>query len=232
VALVERDKIGGTCLNYGCDPTKTMLHIANLLYHAQHADQFGIHNLDAKVEWPAVMARVQQVIDRIRGATADEAAKELTHKGIDVMVGEAVFVSPHELTIAGKSVSAAHIVIATGCQNIVPAIEGLDEVGFISNVEAVSLPTLPRSLAIVGATSGLVKLLVDKQGLLLGGHVLAPHAGDLLAPIILAMRTGITAEMLASTIMPYPTMVEGYGGQRIGCKLIKSVICLLAKGIT
>jgi dihydrolipoamide dehydrogenase len=83
-----------------------------------------------------------------------------------------------------------------------------------------------------GATSGLVKLLVDKQGLLLGGHVLAPHAGDLLAPIILAMRTGITAEMLASTIMPYPTMVEGYGGQRIGCKLIKSVICLLAKGIT
>jgi pyruvate/2-oxoglutarate dehydrogenase complex dihydrolipoamide dehydrogenase (E3) component len=60
-----------------------------------------------------------------------------------------------------------------------------------------------------GATSGLVKLLVDKQGLLLGGHVLAPHAGDLLAPIILAMRTGITAEMLASTIMPYPTMVEG-----------------------
>jgi dihydrolipoamide dehydrogenase len=419
VALVERDKIGGTCLNYGCDPTKTMLHIANLLYHAQHADQFGIHNLDAKVEWPAVMARVQQVIDRIRGATSDEAAKELTHKGIDVMVGEAVFVSPHELTIAGKSVSAAHIVIATGCQNIVPAIEGLDEVGFISNVEAVSMPTLPRSLAIVGggaigiefaqmfrrfgvdvtvlehsstfldkedhevadtlcellidegirmetnvelqrvqrdprgkrltmrcgdrqeeqlvvdeillaigrrpsleslqlekagvktskrgitvdaslrtnvshiwaagdvtgayqfthvayeqgklaarnafakeplpfddrvipwvtytdpalahvgkteeqlrdeqiayqvarmyfkdveravaegATSGLVKLLVDKQGLLLGGHVLAPHAGDLLAPIILAMRTGITAEMLASTIMPYPTMVEG-----------------------
>ncbi|MFL5662018.1 MAG: FAD-dependent oxidoreductase, partial [Ktedonobacteraceae bacterium] len=60
-----------------------------------------------------------------------------------------------------------------------------------------------------GATSGLVKLLVDKQGLLLGGHVLAPHAGDLLAPIILAMRAGITAETLASTIMPYPTLVEG-----------------------
>ncbi|HYL41974.1 MAG TPA: FAD-dependent oxidoreductase [Ktedonobacteraceae bacterium] len=419
VALVERDKIGGTCLNYGCDPTKTMLHIANLLYHARHADQFGIHHLDAKVEWPAVMARVHQVIDRIRGGTSEEAAKELTRKGIDVLVGEAVFVSPHELTIAGKLVSAARIIIASGCQNIVPVIEGLNEVGFISNVEAVSLPALPRSLAIVGggaigiefaqmfrrfgvdvtvlehsstildkedhevaealckllvdegirmetdvelqraqrdphgkrlmmrcgdrqeeqlvvdeillaigrrpsleplqlekagvntskrgiyvdatlrtnvshiwaagdvtgayqfthvayeqgklaannafakeplpfddrvipwvtytdpslahvgkteeqlrneqaayqvtrmyfkdveravaegATSGLVKLLVDKQGLLLGGHVLAPHAGDLLAPIILSMRTGITAEMLASTIMPYPTMVEG-----------------------
>jgi len=60
-----------------------------------------------------------------------------------------------------------------------------------------------------GATAGLVKLLVDKQGLLLGGHVLAPNAGDLLAPIILAMRAGLTAETLASTIMPYPTMVEG-----------------------
>src|SRR5258708_25793922 len=87
IALVERDKIGGTCLNYGCDPTKTMLHIANLLYHAQHADQFGIHNLDAKVEWPAVMAPVPQGIEHIRGGTSGETAKKVTHKVIDAIVG-------------------------------------------------------------------------------------------------------------------------------------------------
>ena len=60
-----------------------------------------------------------------------------------------------------------------------------------------------------GATTGLVKLLVDKQGKVLGGHILAPRAGDLLAPIVLAMQAGISAETVASTIMPYPTMTEG-----------------------
>jgi len=60
-----------------------------------------------------------------------------------------------------------------------------------------------------GATTGLVKLLVDKQGKVLGGHILAPRAGDLLAPIILAMHAGLSAETVASTIMPYPNMIEG-----------------------
>src|SRR5450759_2666947 len=60
-----------------------------------------------------------------------------------------------------------------------------------------------------GKTDGLVKLLVDTQGKVLGGHILAPAAGDLLAPIILAMQAGLPIETLASTIMPYPNMVEG-----------------------
>ncbi len=60
-----------------------------------------------------------------------------------------------------------------------------------------------------GETHGLVKLLVDEQHMLLGGHVLAPHAGDLLAPVILAMQAHLPAEMLAATIQPYPTLVEG-----------------------
>jgi dihydrolipoamide dehydrogenase len=60
-----------------------------------------------------------------------------------------------------------------------------------------------------GETNGFVKLLVDLQGKIVGGHVLAPNAGDLLAPVVLAMQNGITAERLANTIQPYPTMVEG-----------------------
>jgi len=63
VALVERDKIGGTCLNYGCDPTKTLIHIASLLYHSRHVEQYGLHISDAQVDWPSVMAWVHQVIN-------------------------------------------------------------------------------------------------------------------------------------------------------------------------
>lgn len=90
------------------------------------------------------MAWVHQVINRIRGGTSEEAARDLSQKGIDVIVGEAAFVSPHELIAADKTFSAARIIIATGCQNVVPPIEGLDDVGFISNVEALALPALPN----------------------------------------------------------------------------------------
>ena len=150
VALVERDKIGGTCLNYGCDPTKTMIHVAGLLYHARHADRFGLRISEAKADWTSVLSWVHQVQLRIRGGTSEEAAAQLSHKGIHVLPGDATFVSPHELTIAGKTISADRIIVAPGSQEAIPPIEGLNEAGFITNVEAVSLPTLPNRLAVVG----------------------------------------------------------------------------------
>ena len=111
VALVERDKIGGTCLNYGCDPTKAMIHVAGLLYQARHADRFGLRISEAKVDWTSVLSWVHQVQLRIRGGTSEEAAAQLSHKGIHVLPGEATFVSPHELTVAGKTISADRIIV-------------------------------------------------------------------------------------------------------------------------
>ena len=419
VALIERDKIGGTCLNYGCDPTKTMIHIAKLLYRAQHADQYGLRIPNATADWPTVMAWVRQAIKRIRGGTSDDAADDLSKKGIEVIFGEGHFISDHAMQVGDRTLSAERIIIATGNTNVVPPIEGLDGTGYITNKEAVALATLPRRLAIIGGgaigiefaqmfhrfgvevtvlekspdlldkedreladtlcnllrqeglrletnvefqrvqrdaqgkcltircdrreeeqlvvdeillaigrkpalealhlekagvqtgkrgitvdanlrttvphicaagdvtgglqfthvayqqgkiaaqnafakepqsfenyvipwvtftdpalahvgkteeqlkqegvqykigrmdfkdvehaiaegeTDGFVKLLVDSHGKILGGHVLAPNAGDLLAPVVLAMQTGMPVERLANTIQPYPTMVEG-----------------------
>lgn len=62
VALIERDKLGGTCLNYGCDPTKTLLHTASVLYHAQHATELGLRIPQAKADWEAVLARAAGAI--------------------------------------------------------------------------------------------------------------------------------------------------------------------------
>src|SRR5437764_2043683 len=147
VALVERDKIGGTCLNYGCDPTKTLIHIASLLHHAQHAEKYGLRIADARADWVSVMSWVHQAIDSIRGGSSEDATRDLSSKGIDVLMGEATFISPHELSISGKTVTAEHIIIASGGKNVVPPIEGLHDVGFIGNVEAVSLSSLPRRRA-------------------------------------------------------------------------------------
>jgi pyruvate/2-oxoglutarate dehydrogenase complex dihydrolipoamide dehydrogenase (E3) component len=150
VGLVERNLLGGTCLNYGCDPTKTMIHIAQLLYSAQHANRFGLRIPQATFDWKAVMDEVQQVINRLRGGTLEEARAQLVHEGIDLLDGEARFISPHEVFIADQTVTAERFLIATGCETTVPPVEGLKEVGFITNVQAVFLPKLPRRLAIVG----------------------------------------------------------------------------------
>ncbi len=150
VALIERDKIGGTCLNYGCDPTKTLLHIAATLYHARQADRYGLRILSASFDWGTVEAYTREVINRIRGGTSDEVSADMAKKGIEVIKGEASFVSPYAVSVLGRTITAACIIVASGSQTLVPPIEGLEKAGFITNVEAVALPSLPRRLAVVG----------------------------------------------------------------------------------
>jgi dihydrolipoamide dehydrogenase len=150
IALIERNILGGTCLNYGCDPTKTLLHIANLLYQARHSKRFGLRISEASFDWQEVRQRVQQVITQLRGGPIDEAEAKLRHEGIDLIHGEASLISPHEVSVSGKTFYAQRILIATGSQTVIPPVEGLQETGYITNIQAVSLPHLPRRLAIVG----------------------------------------------------------------------------------
>ncbi len=152
IALVERGKLGGTCLNYGCDPTKTLLYIANLLYEARHASTYGLDIPESRADWMAIQQRVQNIVIRLRGGTPEEARAAFAEKGIDTLEGEARFLSPREIGVAGNdgTFSAERIIIATGSETLIPPVEGLDEAGYITNVQAVSLPTLPRRMAIAG----------------------------------------------------------------------------------
>ena len=150
VALIERDKLGGTCLNYGCDPTKTLLHTAYTLYHARHASGLGLRIPEAEADWAAVQAHVRQVQETIRGGTPEQARAGITAQGIDLVMGEAMFTSPHEMHVNGKTLRGARFVIATGTVPFIPDIEGLAEAGYITNVEAVSLPELPKRLVVIG----------------------------------------------------------------------------------
>ncbi len=150
VGLVERDKIGGTCLNYGCDPTKTLLHTAQQLHHARHAAARGLRIADAVADWSAAQAHVRRVLRHMRGGSEAEARHEHQQNGVEVLAGTARFVGTHELQIGRRRVSAERIVIATGSQAVVPPIEGLREAGYLTNKEAIWLKRLPRRLAIIG----------------------------------------------------------------------------------
>ncbi len=150
VALIERDKLGGTCLNYGCDPTKTLLHTAHTLYQARHASQLGLRIPHAEADWAAVQDHVRQVQETIRGGTPEQAHASITAQGIDLFMGEAMFTSPHEISVNGELLRGERFVIATGTVAFIPDIEGLSAAGYITNVEAVSLPELPQRLVVVG----------------------------------------------------------------------------------
>ncbi len=151
VALIERDKLGGTCLNYGCDPTKTLLHTASVLYHARHASALGLHILQAEADWAAVQAHVRQIQETIRGGTPEQARAGIKAQGIDLFMGEAMFTSPHEIRVNGETLRGGRFIIATGTVALIPEIEGLAQAGYITNVEAVSLPELPKRLVVIGA---------------------------------------------------------------------------------
>ncbi len=154
VALIERWKVGGTCLNVGCDPTKTLVRSAEIRHLVRHAARFGTEVPAARTDWPAVVRRVERVVNTIRGGDGDA---NIRASGIVLRKGHARFRSPHEIVVTGVNgegdalLHADRVIIATGAANVTPPIAGLAEAGFITNVEAIALPELPRSLAVIGA---------------------------------------------------------------------------------
>ncbi len=150
VLQIEKDNLGGTCLNYGCDPTKTLLNIAGQLHQALNAEALGLHIPEADFSWPRVQEHLHQVVDQLRGGDFEQGKKQLQESGIDVIRGEAHFVSPKAVMVNGETIEGDSFVICVGSQTVVPSIEGLKETGYLTNVEAIWLSHLPRSMAILG----------------------------------------------------------------------------------
>jgi len=147
VALVEEWKLGGTCLNAGCDPTKTLVRTAEVLHLARTANRFGLEAADPGVDWPSIRARVADVIDTIRGGDGEANVRDA---GIDLYTSHARFVSERDVVVGGNILSGDRFVIATGASTTVPEIHGIEEIGFITNLDVPHLDSLPKSLVIVG----------------------------------------------------------------------------------
>lgn len=147
VALIEEWKLGGTCLNAGCDPTKTLVRTAEVLHLVRTADRFGLQATDPGVDWPSIRARVEDVIDTIRGGDGEANVRDA---GIDLYTDHARFISERDVVVGGNILSGDRFVIATGASTTVPEIHGIDQVGFITNLDVPQLDALPTSLVIVG----------------------------------------------------------------------------------
>jgi pyruvate/2-oxoglutarate dehydrogenase complex dihydrolipoamide dehydrogenase (E3) component len=149
VALVERDLMGGDCLNVGCVPSKALLRAARAVADARGAPAFGVRvPVGAHADFPAVMARLRRVR---AGISRHDAARRFAGLGVDVFLGEGRFAGPDAVEVAGSRLPFRRALIATGARATAPPIPGLAEAGYLTNETVFSLTALPARLAVIGA---------------------------------------------------------------------------------
>lgn len=174
VALVERNLMGGDCLNVGCVPSKTLLRAARAAADARAASEFGIGGMEPEIDFAAVMERVRQV--RAAISPHDSVARYRDTYGVDVFLGHAAFVAHDALEVDGVRLLFAKAVIATGSRPVVPSIEGLHGVPHYTNESIFTLTELPKRLAVIGG--GPVGCELAQGFARLGSHVTILESGQ------------------------------------------------------
>jgi pyruvate/2-oxoglutarate dehydrogenase complex dihydrolipoamide dehydrogenase (E3) component len=163
--LIERGKMGGDCLNYGCVPSKSLLAAAKRVKAARSNGDFGLGAAPPSVDFPAVMRHVHDVIAAIAPADSVERFQGL---GVRVIPAEAQFAGPREVTTGEHVIQARRIVIATGSAPTLPPIPGLAEVPFLTNETVFDNTVLPEHLIVIGG--GPIGLEMAQAHRLLGAQ--------------------------------------------------------------
>jgi pyruvate/2-oxoglutarate dehydrogenase complex dihydrolipoamide dehydrogenase (E3) component len=147
VALVEKEKMGGDCLNYGCIPSKSFLRSAHLAHDIANGAHFGLNVNPGQNDLQKVMSRVQGVISEIEPHDSKERFESL---GVDVFMSDVEILDNHSVNFGGKIITGKTLVIATGSEPHVPDIPGLDAVSFHTNKTIFNEKRLPKQLLVLG----------------------------------------------------------------------------------
>ncbi len=146
VALVEKGRVGGTCLNVGCIPTKAFLKSARIFSDAKHGAAFGVFADGVRFDMPVVVARK----DKIVGTLTRGVASMLKRAGVETVNGYARIVARGKVAVDGQSLEASNILIATGSRPAVPRIPGLDSASVVDSTGILERTSVPESIVIIG----------------------------------------------------------------------------------
>jgi pyruvate/2-oxoglutarate dehydrogenase complex dihydrolipoamide dehydrogenase (E3) component len=197
VALIERGRMGGDCLNTGCVPSKALLAAAHAAAAARAAGRFGLRLPEPEIDWPALRAHIRGAIERI--APNDSAAR-FRGMGVTVIEATAYFTGPDEIEAGGRRLTFRRAVIAAGATAIIPPIPGIETVPHLTHETLFDLEAAPGHLVIIGG--GAVGLEMAQAHARLGCRVTVLEAAPRIASqedpeLVAGIRTALRADGVA-----------------------------------
>lgn len=213
VALVEKDHLGGTCVNTGCTPTKTMVASAQVAHYARNAAKWGVHAEGVRVDLAAVVARKDRVVSQWRSGIERKVEQR---KNLRLYHGHARFTSPHQVRVGDEVLESERIFIDTGTRPIVPPIEGLADVDALDNAGIMRLTEVPEHLLVLGG--GYIGLEFGQMFRRFGSRVTVIHRGPQILPredtdVVESLQQALEAEGLRFVLGASTTRAAKQDGQ-------------------
>ena len=177
VALIEKNKMGGDCLNTGCVPSKALLRTARLVQDARDSERYGIRSMTADFSLAEVMQRIRGVIEKIEPHDSPERYREM---GVDVIEDTGRLVSPWAVEVDGRTITARSVILATGAEPLVPPIDGIEDVEYVTSDTIWALEQLPERFAVLGG--GPIGCELAQAFARLGSKVTIIEMADRLVP--------------------------------------------------
>ena len=177
VALIEQGHLGGTCVNTGCTPTKTMIASAQVAHYARRAGRWGVHAADVRADLARIVARKDQIVGQWRSGVEK---KIQDRKNLHWYRGHARFVAPHRVRVGEEEVESDRIFIDAGARPNIPHVEGLNRVNYLTNASILELTELPGHLLILGG--GYVGLEFGQMFRRFGSQVTIVDHNDQILP--------------------------------------------------
>lgn len=177
-ALIERAHVGGTCVNEGCTPTKTMIASARVAHLARHAADYGVQTAPIQVDLATVRGRKRAIVESFRGGSQRHIEST---EGVTLIFGTAHFSAPYEISIqrndgTTQTLSAPKIFLNVGARAAIPALEGIEGVPYLTSTSIMELDSLPEHLIVLGG--GYIGVEFGQAFRRFGAHVSIVQRGE------------------------------------------------------
>jgi pyruvate/2-oxoglutarate dehydrogenase complex dihydrolipoamide dehydrogenase (E3) component len=213
VALVEKDHLGGTCINTGCTPTKTMIASAQVAYYARQAEKWGVRTGAVHVDLPKIVARKDRVVEQWRSG---QERKVKERASLHLYRAHARFIDPHRIRVGWEVLESERFFIDTGARPNIPQLEGLDRVDYLTNASIMQLTEVPDHLLILGG--GYIGLEFGQMFRRFGSQVTIIQRDERIVPhedpdITQELQKALETEGIRFILKAKATQVEKQNGQ-------------------
>jgi pyruvate/2-oxoglutarate dehydrogenase complex dihydrolipoamide dehydrogenase (E3) component len=224
VALVEKNLLGGDCLNYGCVPSKALIRAARAAAEMRSASAYGIEPVEVRADFGRVMARMRRL--RAELSAKDSARRYRDELGVEVFIGAARFTGVDTVEVDAQTLRFSKACIATGARAAPPPMPGLAEAGYLTNETVFSLTKLPRRIAVLGA--GPIGCELSQMFQRLGASVTLLERG----PHLLPREDNAAARLVQQTLVRDGAQVlSEITVRRVECRGGVKVLSLDHKGV-